>query len=659
MPLPIAILLTVAPTISISTLLPESWDFTHLTKPANPRYTAAQASSYDRASDPGAKQDWFANGDNGKYLRTEKVGNRTEFVMADLKGPGAVVRVWSANPTGTLRFYFDGEATPRIVAKTGDLLDGKDPRFPAPFAYPAAMGHNLYFPLPYAKSLKVTVDDSDGADRPYGFYYHVNYRTYAPGTEVETYSDASLKAAAGPMRMAAERLNGRVMTAGENRFWNSRIAPRSTATLLEEGNSGTISTFDVQIPFPLKQTLVKMAWSDPAQPHNVLRNLILRVSCDGKKTIEAPLGDFFAVAPGISDFKTLPFEVRGNWMMCRLPMPYGKGIKVTIENVGKEEVPLRMKARVSAGTAPYRLHAQWLAYWGPSQPKADLNFVDLKGEGYFVGTHLHVTNFSPEWWGEGDEKIYVDGESFPSTFGTGTEDYYGYAWGASILYARPYHAQTRVDGPGSFGHSSEERFHILDPIPYTKSIKFDMERWHWADCMSGWARTSYWYAKPGGTGPVAVNQKLLTVQEVKPPKPVKGAIEGEDLKIVTVTGGKTQNQKDFWQTSNLGQLWWTEPNAGDQLTLEVPVKKAGTYEVFAHFCLAPDYGIHQLSLNGQDLGTHDFYNNGLIWKRISLGSVKLPKGNVKLIATCKGANAAAKPGAMFGLDYLELVPKRG
>ena len=129
MPLPIA-LLALAPAVTVSSLLREAWDFQHLTRPPIPAYTAAQCSSYDRASNPGPKQDLFANGDAGNYLRTINMPGRREFVMADLRGPGAVTRIWSANPTGTLRFYFDGEAEPRLAVHTGDLLDGHDRRFP-------------------------------------------------------------------------------------------------------------------------------------------------------------------------------------------------------------------------------------------------------------------------------------------------------------------------------------------------------------------------------------------------------------------------------------------------------------------------------------------------------------------------------------------------
>ena len=176
----LALALAPAPQIGIRELLPEMSDMERLAYRPDPWYTCAQASSYDRkAKSP--TQDWFANWDAGKYLRVETREGRKERVMADLKGPGAVVRIWSANPAGVMRFYFDGEANPRLMAPAGDLLSGKVKPFGDPFAYVSSAGWNLYYPLPYAKSLKITVDDTDG-DKSAGMYYHVGYRTYGPST---------------------------------------------------------------------------------------------------------------------------------------------------------------------------------------------------------------------------------------------------------------------------------------------------------------------------------------------------------------------------------------------------------------------------------------------------------------------------------------------
>ena len=118
-----------------------------------------------------------------------------------------------------------------------------------------------------------------------------------------------------------------------------------------------------------------------------------------------------------------------------------------------------------------------------------------------IGTVYQIANPVLIWWGEGDQKIFVDGESFPSTFGTGTEDDYGYAYGNNQPFTRPYHAQTRVDGPASGGHVSLNRWYVLDALPYRTGIQFDQEMWHWMPCKPTWAHVIYWYAKPGTPGP--------------------------------------------------------------------------------------------------------------------------------------------------------------
>jgi hypothetical protein len=131
-----------------------------------------------------------------------------------------------------------------------------------------------------------------------------------------------------------------------------------------------------------------------------------------------------------------------------------------------------------------------------TQPPSDLLLAALTGRGTYVGTELTIDNpQGAKWWGEGDEKIYVDGEAFPSFFGTGTEDYFGYAWSATVPFQRAFHAQPRVDGPGFSGHVSNLRLHVLDAIPFTRSLRFDLELWHWDDTRVAWSSLAYYYSR--------------------------------------------------------------------------------------------------------------------------------------------------------------------
>ncbi|HWD41870.1 MAG TPA: DUF2961 domain-containing protein [Fimbriimonas sp.] len=649
--------LAVAPSsVSIATLLPQMTDFEYLTHRPNPAFTMAQASSYDRASNPGPKQNWFANGDAGQFIRTEERDGRKEDVMADLKGPGAVVRVWSANPHGTIRFYFDGEPKPRIEAKLDDLLNGRAAPFHGPFAYEASQGYDLYFPIPYAKSLLVTAEGTKG------LYYHVGYRTYRPGTPVRTYSAEQVANLAQQMVQTAAKLNS-PKAGSHSREMRSSIAPGSWLAKTDKAprGGGEVEQLSVKVPFPLFRMPLR-GWTDPAQPHNVLRHLILNISFDGETTVKCPLSDFFSTAPGIHQLHTLPFVVtKDGAMTCNFPMPFRSRVVTSIRNTNPFAIPIAVETQIRPrrySVDTYTFHAQWSGEHARTRPMRDMTLLNATGEGYYVGCNQMVGNPSAAWWGEGDEKVFVDGESFPSTFGTGSEDFFGYAWGSPLPFERPYHAQPNVQGPANYGYTMDCRYQPFDPIPFTKSIKFNLEMWHWADVVATFTHTAYWYAKPGSSGPVPVDTVLAaTLPELTGPAPVKGAIEGEKLKVASRVGGNLQIQEGFADLSSGKQLWWTDVKPGDKLTLKVPVPKAGRYEVVANCCHARDYGIHHLTLNGQNAGTIDFYGTGVEWHKVSLGTFDLPEGESTLVVECAGNNPQAIPSRMFGLDYLLLNPK--
>jgi hypothetical protein len=656
-----------AQTVSVSSLLDEMPNLAWLAARPKPYFRAAQASSYDRAStSPKDDKTWFANGDLGKYVRIEEANGRKEYVMADLVGPGAVVRVWSANPLGTIRFYFDGETKPRLEEKMADLLSGNVNPFGDPLAYMAAQGANLYFPFPYAKSLKITVEN-DKPEWP-SLYYHVGYRTYDKGTKVDTYSPNDLPA--GRISVIRSELASGGLKVSPKNTQTVNVKPMAGKTFtktLTAKSGGVLQMLKVKIPFPLVQFIKAPDWTDPHVPHNVLRNTILRITCDGERTVEVPLGDFFATAPGINEANSLPISVtKDGTMTCYWPMPFLKQMDISIVPPKGIDLPMQVTfAWSDRKFTPdtYYFRAIWNVDIGNTRPMRDMEFLKAEGEGTFVGGHLHVTNPTPAWWGEGDEKIYVDNEAFPSTFGTGTEDYYGYAWCSPKLFTKPYHGQARCDGPGNFGQTSVRRFQTFDPITFTKSFRFDMEMWHWQQVNARFARVTYWYSRPGsGPKPTGIKQSDLLLVETLPPAPVKGATEAESLKYA-MTGGTVEIQSGFWELSGDKQLWWLDPKEGDKLTVRVPVKTAGKYEVFAHLGHAKDYGIHSfrvLDSTGKELlpaKQFDFYGEGVAWKKLSLGTTDLPAGEFVLEVVSKGHNPKAEPRHMLGLDYLMLERK--
>lgn len=642
--LAVALPASAAPPVTTAALLGEMTDLSGMAEFPDPPYTCKQFSSYDRAS-KSPSENWFANADCGQYLRVEQHAGRKEFVMMDTAGPGAVVRIWSANPAGILRIYLDGSDVPALEAPMTDLLGGKTAGFPKPLAGEYSRGWNLYFPFPYAKHCKITSDAGN-------FYYHVNYRTYPAETAVESFTAADPTTQADRIRrIAADLAKPGAVTSGNSHPFELQLPPGETTRYRIDG------------PKAIAGIAARLEAADPAA---ALRAVLLEISFDGKPAVSVPLGDFFGSAPGINAFATLPLGMtadggmRSNWFM-----PFREAAEIRLTNTGKDAATLSGTMDLTDyqwGSSSMYFHAKWRASWDvPSRPMIDWNYLTATGKGVFAGVSFTIDNPVKEWWGEGDEKIYVDGETFPSHFGTGTEDYYGYAWCWPGLFTHAYHSQARCDGPANYGRTSVNRFHLIDRIPFTRDFRFDMELWHWHEtCKVNMAATAYWYAATGATdgfkAPAREDLVVRPMPEWQVPR-VAGAIEGEKLRIIRATG--TVDPQDWDGTSGGRQLWWhAGMKPGDSITVALPAPKAGKFRVVGRFLSAPDYGIHQFAINGLPAGKPmDFYHEKVsIGKETDLGEFDLRAGDNEFSATITGANPKAKKAWMLGLDYLRLVP---
>jgi hypothetical protein len=424
-----------------------------------------------------------------------------------------------------------------------------------------------------------------------------------------------------------------------------------------------------------------------------LRSLVLIGTFDHarKPQIWCPLGDFFASSPGVNPYQSLPFKVsrgmklppglereipalfqKAIYLDADWPMPFQTAAVFELVYLGKQKsVPVNLQVRWDKyhwTDRSMHFHAKWRTETLKTRPFRDWNYCDLKGKGVFVGDMLSLLNPVTAWWGEGDEKIYVDGEKFQSWFGTGTEDYYGYAWSDPKPFQHAYHNQTRCDGPVTKGHTSVNRFHILDAIPFEKSFRFDMEIWHWTPNIDmTCAATSYWYARPGGTDdfrPVA-DKVLRNIPSLPPPYRLAGALEGEKLKILGKSeaydlGPQDMSEFQDGKWSGDAQLWARPPKAGAWADLELPAPAAGKYEVIVYLTKARDYGIVQFHLDGKELGKPiDGFEPEKVVSTgpLSLGTVELKKGPAVLRVEVTGSNPRSVGlRTMWGLDCVVLKP---
>jgi len=645
-----------AASITTESLLEEMVDLERLTRLPDPAYTCKQFSSWDRRSKtPDDPKGWFANDDTGHFLRVEQRDGRKEHVMMDAAGPGAIVRIWSANPdaAGIVRIYLDGSRRPTIETPLRRLLDGSYPGLPLTIAGERAKGFNLYFPIPYAKHCLVTAEGEK-------FYYHINYRTYASGTRVRTFEPADLER----HRKTIERVVGTLAAVG--RPVEPRSTPHRFRQRLRDGEEKTLETLSGSREI----TALKLHVDADGDEKAIARGLVLSMSFDGRQTVEAPLGDFFGAAPGFIPYASLPLAIireegKPAELWCFWRMPFEKRAEIRIRNWTGVPVDVRGSVWTSShrwDETSLHFHAGWRIERNiPTRPFIDWNHLHVRGgAGRFVGGHLHFINAVKKWWGEGDERIYVDGEKFPSTFGTGTEDYYGYAWGNPGRFVHAYHNQPHVDGPGTYGNISNNRFHILDDIPFTKSFRFDMENWHWSeDIRVTRAAVSYWYARPGTRdGFKALTRADVQPIEVPPYKVhvVAGAIEGESLALREKRGGDFHTHPTDHRLSNEAVLRWTKAKPGDRATFALPVEKAGTREVVVHLLKSIDYAQVQFYINGRPAGPviDGYAPQPQPSGEISLGRHELRAGENELTIEIVGANRLARPGYLVGLDYVLL-----
>jgi hypothetical protein len=644
----IAVAAPCAPTVTLESLLGEMTDLERITRWPDPPYTCRQFSSYDRAS-RGKDQDWFANADAGHFLRAEQRDGRTENVMMEAEGPGAVVRIWSANPEGTLRVYLDGAAEPVIAVPMQQLLSGNVRFAPSPLAGVRSRGWNLYFPIPYAERCKITCD----AD---GFYYHVNYRTYPRGTGVQSFSLELAAALEERIRRVADRLR----STAQSRSAGAEPAAVAGTVCVPPGD--TVPLARLSGPGAIRE--MRIADIDAEQLDLALRQAVLVATFDGKQTVQCPLGDFFGTAPGIDPYASLPMGIcEGGTLWSHWVMPYHREAIIEVRSLGASTLGFEWQLRAGSydwDDRSMHFHAKWrAAYDLPTQPRRDWNFLEVTGRGLFVGDAMYIANPLRQWWGEGDEKIYVDDEDFPSHFGTGTEDYYGYAWCSNEVFAHAYHNQPRCDGPGNYGYTAVNRWHILDSIPFAERFRFDMEIWHWKDCAVSVAATSYWYAQPGA----ADNFPALTKDDLRIPQlpayvihRVPGALEGESLEVLSVEGVARPQPWDE-TLSGEAQLWWTGARPGSRLVVGFDVKRAGRYRVSARCMQASDYGIVQLSVNGErPTAPQSMYSSHPMPSKVfSLGTFDLPAGTNRLIVDMVNRHTKST-NYFFGLDYVLLEP---
>ncbi|TSJ38933.1 DUF2961 domain-containing protein [Mucilaginibacter corticis] len=466
-----------------------------------PYYTSKLQTSYDRRSVIPNTPSWHANDDGSGFIRYEANNGRVEKVLFDEKGPGVITRIITTGKAAgaNLRIYFDGEKEASITIPGYDI--SKLPiKIPEALLilhehYNTTQGSSMYYPIPYAKSCKITVDDLNR-----GYYFHANYRTYNKGTKVKTFTVAD----AAKYNKQAEETSYQLLHPKSykgDEFRANKVLIQDSMYLDLPKGSQAIRTLNLGIGIVNQADFAQM-----------MRSLIVKITFDGRQTVSAPLSDLFGGGMGAPKVNSWYLNTNGDGeLTMRFIMPYKKTARIEVINISNYYAIVH----ITANTSPWKwkpntlyFHATWRQENNlKTNVGLDYNMATLTGRGVFKGDVLSLYNHTKRWYGEGDEHIWVDGDKFPSHFGCGTEDYYNATFAPIHVYQNVFGGATREDDEASRGYNTFVRTRNLDVIPFNKKLKFEFELISWDDGLVDYSSTVYWYGD--------LNSKAITASPDK------------------------------------------------------------------------------------------------------------------------------------------------
>ena len=248
------------------------------------------------------------------------------------------------------------------------------------------------------------------------------------------------------------------------------------------------------------------------------RQLILRIYFDGQSTpaVQAPLSDFFTNAD-YNEFRQISSLAMcfnpNKAMNCYFEMPYFKGFRAEVENLGTEAANIYYQIDCEEKRLPpdsLYFHAQFRRV-NPLPYMVPYTILDgIGGDGLYVGTYLHWGVKSNGWWGEGEIKFYIDGDTdFPSICGTGTEDYFLGAYNFDVNgkyqeFSGPYSGLSKVGYTDGIYRAQRYfdmyRWHINDPIYFHKNLRVTIQALGWRregrylPLQDDISSVAYWYS---------------------------------------------------------------------------------------------------------------------------------------------------------------------
>ena len=411
--------------------------------------------------------------------------------------------------------------------------------------------------------------------------------------------------------------------------------------------------------------MVTMIWVTIASPDKYfLRRILLRMYWDGEQSpsVEVPIGDFFGTGLQYKHYVTPFVGMSSGGYYSYFPMPFASGARIEIVNETGEEINSfyyhidYQKLTAPPDPSVARFHASWHREIRTS-PDRYYTILEAEGEGHLVGVNLSMQSYDGGLsFLEGDEMIYVDGEKEPSIKGTGTEDYFNSGWYFNQgEFAAPYHGLIIKDD--SLGRIAAYRFHVLDVIPFTKSIRALIEHGDRNTEVADYSSTAYWYQKePHRPFETMMAAPLRIPLRVQVPN---GALEAETLTPrETTLPFAVEDMSAFgpdW--SGLKQLRVTGKKEGDTFTVSLPAAE-DRYDVDLYFTKGPAYGDVNVLLGGRGLGGFKAYDKTVVpGGKMTLPDIPAGGKEIRLQLAIAGKDPRST-GYAVGLDAFTMRPHR-
>lgn len=450
---------------------------------------------------------------------------------------------------------------------------------------------------------------------------------------------------------------------------NSRVAAGATKVVLDAKGPGVVTHmwFTFLGPEP-------HGWAPEGSANH--QEILLRIFYDGSERpgVEAPLGDFFANPFGKRcEVISVPVVVEdadsynGFWRM-----PFRESIRIELVNQSTKKINLLyynvdwIERDSLPEDTPY-FYAQYRQEY-PVTPGEDYVILDTQGQGHYVGTVLSVRTRSPSWFGEGDEKIYVDGEDTASIWGTGTEDYFLSAWGLKTT-STPYFGTSYFDQWGIVGgHTSAYRWHVQDPIVFQKGLRVTLEHWGWMSVDENPDRKSHsWNEREDDYSSVAFWYQTGTPTFLaRAPHASERTLPNLDtiFSVKSFTDDDHHGDGEARVQANLGffpdgQLFYRPPSTENAwVALPFTVREKAPVRLLIRGTRAPDYGRYQASLNGVKIGpVLDLYHADVTdWEWHLLDFWPEP-GEYTLRLECVGKDPRST-GYFLGVESIRLRERR-